>query len=130
MTKATAFIIALPLIALVSAASSFAQGGNVTVAPPARLSATAQQGQAAFLRNCQQCHGAWGQGSEQGPPLIHKIYEPSHHADSAFFFAITRGSRQHHWRFGDMPLQPQVKPDEIPAIIRFVREVQESNGIR
>ena len=44
--------------------------------------------------------------------------------------AVQRGARQHHWNFGDMPPQPQVTPEEIRAIIRFVREVQEANGIR
>lgn len=132
MTAKPIFLVAAALLgaALLAPWIGTAQGTDGTIVTPSRLSMAAQRGQAAFQQNCQQCHGDWGQGSDKGPPLIHKIYEPSHHGDPAFFFAITRGSRQHHWRFGDMPAQPQVKPDDIPAIIRFVREVQEANGIR
>lgn len=130
MTVKLHFFAALFVTAVMIAGLDTAHGAEVPVTQPQRLSAEAQRGKAAFEQYCQQCHGDWGQGSQSGPPLIHKIYEPSHHGDAAFFFAITRGSRQHHWNFGNMPPQPQVKQDDIPAIIRFVREVQEVNGIR
>ncbi len=39
------------------------------------------------------------------------------------------GVRAHHWRFGPMPAQPQLTRQEIAAIIRYVRELQEANGI-
>ncbi len=99
------------------------------VTMPASLSPMARLGQMSYTRNCAACHGPQGGGTRQGPPLIHRIYEPSHHADIAFVMAIQRGTRQHHWPFGDMPPQPQVSQDEIDAIIRFVREVQRANGI-
>jgi mono/diheme cytochrome c family protein len=36
-------------------------------------------GQAVFTKNCAACHGLDAVGSAgNGPPLIHKIYEPSH----------------------------------------------------
>lgn len=106
-------------------------------APPAEstfvvmpaLSEVALAGQSAFTDNCARCHGANGGGTNQGPPLIHIIYEPSHHGDMAFVLAAQNGSRAHHWRFGDMPPQPQVTSTEIAAIIQFVREVQRANGI-
>lgn len=120
--------VAAAIVALSGASFAEIQSRGAVI-PPASLSPLAQQGRVLFEKNCARCHGNWGQGGERGPPLIHKIYEPSHHADAAFFFAVTRGSRQHHWRFGNMPPQPQVKPDDIPAIIRFVREVQEANGL-
>jgi mono/diheme cytochrome c family protein len=94
-----------------------------------QLSALAVEGQAAFSANCAQCHGPNGGGTDQGPPLIHPIYEPNHHADMAFVLAARNGSRAHHWQFGNMPPQPQVSETEIAAIIQFVREVQRANGI-
>lgn len=93
------------------------------------LSALALTGQQVFAENCAVCHGENGAGSEQGPPLIHDIYNPGHHADLAFRRAVTRGVRRHHWAFGDMPAQPQVSASELRAIIGFVRSVQRENGI-
>jgi hypothetical protein len=57
------------------------------------------------------------------------IYRPGHHADVAFQLAARRGVRAHHWRFGDMPPQPTVPADALPAITRYVRELQQANGI-
>ncbi len=94
-----------------------------------RLSATARAGKGGFDANCAACHGENGAGSPQGPPLVHDIYNPGHHPDRAFFRAIRSGVPGHHWRFGDMPPQPNVRADEFAAIVRYVRELQEANGI-
>ena len=101
---------------------------RVDVKVPA-LSAMARKGEASYDENCAACHGANAGGSDQGPPLVHKIYNPGHHADAAFFIAAQRGVRGHHWPFGDMPAQPQVDQRQISDIIRFVRELQIANGI-
>ena len=93
------------------------------------LTSLAIQGRVAFVQNCAGCHGENGGGTNQGPPLVHGIYEPNHHSDTAFVLAARNGSRAHHWRFGDMPAQPHVTDVEINAIIQFVREVQRANGI-
>jgi len=93
------------------------------------LSTPAKVGLTLFQDNCAACHGDNGSGSDQGPPLIHKIYEPGHHGDGAFFVAASRGVRSHHWRFGNMPPQPQVTARQVEKIVRFVREVQAANGI-
>lgn len=93
------------------------------------LSPQAQRGRAAFAKNCAACHGATGGGSENGPPLVHRIYEPGHHGDGAFRHAIAQGARAHHWKFGDMPAQPQVTAAETAAMLRFVRDMQQANGI-
>ena len=93
------------------------------------LSAVATIGQKAFDASCAGCHGARGSGTDQGPPLIHDIYNPGHHADSAFYTAAKRGVGQHHWRFGNMPAQPRVSDSQMTAIIRYVRELQRANGI-
>jgi mono/diheme cytochrome c family protein len=95
-----------------------------------RLTAEATAGQAAFDANCAKCHGANGTGGTgKGPPLIHPIYNPGHHGDESFFRAARYGVRAHHWKFGDMPAQPQVSDAELAEIVAYVREVQVANGI-
>ncbi len=101
----------------------------VDVAEP-RLSETAAAGKELFDNECSACHGASGSGSEYGPPLIHRIYHSGHHGDMSFYLAVRKGTQAHHWDFGDMPPQPQVRPGDIPAIILYIREVQAANGIR
>ncbi len=93
------------------------------------LTAQAVAGEKAFNANCITCHGANAGGSDKGPPLVHQIYEPGHHADMSFVLAAKRGVRAHHWKFGNMPPQPDVSDAEIAAIIRYVRELQVANGI-
>jgi len=93
------------------------------------LSPTARAGQAAFEGNCAACHGPTAGGTDQGPPLVHKWYEPAHHADAAFVLAAKRGVAQHHWKFGSMPPQPQIGERSLQQIIAYVRELQRANGI-
>ena len=93
------------------------------------LSPVAEAGRAAFEANCASCHGPAAAGTDQGPPLVHRIYEPGHHADAAFVLAAKRGVPQHHWRFGAMPPQPQVGKRSLQQIIAYVRELQHANGI-
>lgn len=93
------------------------------------LSEASVKGQAVFRDNCSQCHGGKAQGTQQGPPLIHKYYEPNHHADGAFYRAATHGVISHHWRFGNMPPIRTVTTEDMSKIISFVREVQKANGI-
>jgi len=94
------------------------------------LSTDAKRGKLAFEENCVSCHGVNGAGSENGPPFIHKIYEPSHHGDAAFYLAARNGVRAHHWRFGDMPPVEGVSDQEVEYIVAYVREVQRANGIQ
>jgi mono/diheme cytochrome c family protein len=93
------------------------------------LSPVAQAGQEAFRANCARCHGPTAGGTDRGPPLIHRLYVPGHHADAAFVLAAKRGASQHHWQFGDMPPQPQVGERSLQQIITYVRELQQANGI-
>lgn len=87
-------------------------------------------GEAVFKLNCAACHGVNAVGIEgRGPPLVHKIYEPSHHADAAFVLAVRNGVRSHHWRFGDMPPVDGVTPQQVDAIIAYIRALQRANGI-
>ncbi len=94
-----------------------------------KLSKLAMKGKAEFETNCAMCHGKNAAGTNSGPPLVHDIYNPGHHADDAFFAAAKRGVRSHHWSFGNMPALPHVKRAQIRLIIRYIRELQRANGI-
>lgn len=96
---------------------------------PVVLSAEALAGMKPYNRSCAGCHGETGVGTKLGPPLMHKIYNPGHHADESFVRAVRNGVQQHHWQFGDMPPRPEVTDEEIALIVRFVRELQVSQGI-
>ncbi|MHC0054071.1 c-type cytochrome [Actibacterium sp. D379-3] len=110
-------------------APASAKDALVSVAVP-DLSPTAQMGQAVFNAKCAACHGDNAAGRDgMGPPLIHKIYEPGHHGDGSFVRAARQGVKSHHWRFGNMPPVKGVTDAEIGAVITYVREVQQANGI-
>lgn len=102
---------------------------QVTVVVP-ELVGQAASGALVFERACMACHGANAAGGPGGPPLVHKIYEPAHHADGAFMLAVRNGVRQHHWDFGSMPPVADVSSAEIASIISYVRTLQRANGIR
>ena len=112
----------------VSAATE--EGGALAVVTVPELSGAAKAGEALFNANCSACHGKNAAGVDgSGPPLVHRIYEPSHHGDIAFQMAAAQGVRQHHWRFGDMPKVSGVTPADVEQIIVYVRELQRANGI-
>jgi len=94
------------------------------------LSAQATKGKSIYEANCSACHSQNGSGTDKGPPLIHKIYEPSHHGDASFQRAAKNGVRAHHWPFGNMPPVPTVNQDDVALIVKYIRELQRANGIR
>ena len=126
------FVAAVLILGVVTVISRFvtppADAVPVAVKVP-ELTPAARNGKLAFDDNCAACHGDSGAGSDQGPPLVHDIYNAGHHADTAFLIAAQRGVPRHHWNFGDMPAQPQVSRQDIEAIVRYVRELQAANGI-
>lgn len=86
-------------------------------------------GEERFNGLCARCHGMAGRGTNMGPPLVHKIYEPSHHADFAFMRAAMQGVRAHHWKFGNMPKISEATPDDVTKIIPYIRWLQRQAGI-
>ena len=134
---ATWIVAVLGLLILAGCAAEdpprYQDGGNDTGAPVAvtvpALSAQAQAGEAVFNANCALCHGVNAAGTNLGPPLVHKIYEPSHHQDFSFRKAVQKGVQSHHWQFGNMVPVPGVADDDIERIICYVRELQRANGI-
>lgn len=94
------------------------------------LTGNAVIGEKVFTAKCAACHGEAGAGnSEKGPPLIHKIYEPSHHGDMAFLVAALNGVRQHHWDFGNMLPIEGITQGEVAMVVDYIRQVQRANGI-
>lgn len=117
--------------AVVVAPGTSSAAPMVEVMLPAEFSAQAGQGETYYNAVCASCHGANAAGQDGiAPPLVHRIYEPSHHGDAAFFLAARNGVRAHHWKFGNMPAVEQPLTDaELGAIVAYVRELQRANGI-
>lgn len=124
---ALAIVLALALAAGLALPPSGRAAQPAVTVPP--LTGETLAGANLFTRYCAVCHGAVGDGTDKGPPLIHRVYEPGHHSDVSFVIAVRQGVRAHHWRFGDMPPVDGVGDEEIARIIAFVRAVQRANGI-
>ncbi len=105
--------------------SKLSSGDSVAV----KASAEFSDGERLFNNNCAGCHGAGALGTDRGPTFLSKIYEPSHHGDSAFRLAVKKGVRAHHWNFGDMPKISGISSGEVSQIISYVRWIQRENGI-
>ncbi|MBX3685446.1 MAG: cytochrome c [Rhodocyclaceae bacterium] len=120
---------ALLLLATLLAGSAMAQGMQVPK-PSAGLMPNPNIGKPLFDTHCASCHGADLEGSDKGPPMLHKVYQPSHHSDMAFQMAVKNGSRAHHWNFGDMKPVEGVTADEVAHITAYVRMQQRKAGIR
>ena len=102
----------------------------VDIVIPESFSQQAQIGKTAFDANCAGCHGVDAVGQNGvAPPLVHVIYEPSHHGDESFQRAIAMGVRGHHWPFGDMPPVEGLTRADVATIIAYIRELQRANGI-
>lgn len=130
-------LIGLAVVALLAAAAwglwprhhaehAMRESPDIAVATPLT---TAMPGEKPFNAKCAVCHGQHAAGTRQGPPLVHRYYEPGHHSDMAFVLAVRRGVRAHHWRFGNMAPVPGVSDTEIRDIIDYVRALQRANGI-
>ena len=122
-------------VAIGIAAVLFAQekpntGQTVSAINIPELSATEMEGQQLFNANCSACHGKNATGTDNGPSLIQKIYQPRLHADGAFFIAAKSGARAHHWQFGSMPPVEGVEKQEVARIVEYVRALQRANGIK
>ena len=112
---------------------SDARVGNTALAEvllPSALSQSAQIGKRAFEAKCVACHGVNAAGQVGvAPPLVHKIYEPSHHGDESFQRAVSLGVRAHHWRFGNMPAVEGLTRGDVAMVATYIRELQRANGI-
>ena len=111
--------------------SEIAEGGPIVqVQLPDELSQQAALGKNIFEAKCSECHGENAAGQNGvAPPLVHKIYEPSHHSDMAFVLAAQNGVRAHHWNFGNMPKIEGLTQGDVKMVAAYVRELQRANGI-
>ena len=97
---------------------------------PDQISDLGLLGKNIFELKCQSCYGINAASChEMGPPLVHKIYEPSHHSDQSFYRAEALGVKSHHRRFGNMAAVEDLTKGDVKAIISYVRELQRENGI-
>ena len=110
-------------------ANTESRGSEGAPVTESALSVTARAGAELFNENCSACHGVGATGTSQGPPLIDRIYHPSHHPDFSIRNAVRQGVRQHHWLFGDMAPVDGVSSDEVEEIICYIRETQRADGI-
>ena len=105
-------------------------GALAAVKLPPSFEEQEQLGKRAYDVVCASCHGVNGQGQDGvAPPLVHKIYEPSHHGDMAFVLAAQNGVRAHHWKFGNMPVVEGVTNEDVLNIVAYIRALQRANGI-
>ncbi|WP_342069984.1 c-type cytochrome [Yoonia algicola] len=102
----------------------------VEVAIPATFTEQQAMGQIAFEANCAACHGVNAAGRDGvAPPLVHKIYEPSHDGDEAFQRAVALGVQAHHWPFGNMAAIEGLTRADVATIVSYIRSLQVENGI-
>lgn len=104
--------------------------GRMAAAAQSFLAEGTAPGAALYAGKCAECHGMGGTGTEKGPPLVNRIYEPGHHGDDAFRRAVREGTPAHHWKFGDMPPVDGLSDRQIDDIIVYVRALQVAAGIR
>ena len=117
------------LIAALAACESGATNPEAAKPAGGATPADLQIGEAKFGASCAGCHGVRAVGTKQGPPLVHKVYEPNHHADVAFQRAAENGVRAHHWEFGNMPKIEGLTAGDVDHIILYVRWLQREAGI-
>ena len=120
-----------PLPAQATGSSSPTTGGALVTIQMPPIEGNAAIGQRIFETTCTGCHGSNGTGVDgAGPPLIHRVYEPSHHGDEAFQRAVAYGVQSHHWPFGNMPAVEGLTRGDVAMVVAYIREIQRANGIQ
>ena len=122
-------VVAIGVAGLALAACGGGGGDGATEGDPL-AGGDAGRGQQLFTQSCAACHGAQGVGTAAGPPLVHEVYEPSHHGDAAFLRAVQQGVEPHHWEFGPMPAVPGLDTQDVADIVAYVRQLQRDAGIQ
>lgn len=123
------FSILVMLTLLLLPLSSTIAATRYTIDNPPKVPGKYVSGMEKFRSLCSGCHGKWGNGTSQGPPLMHGFYKPSHHGDPAFYRAVLKGVQAHHWHFGDMPPVPGATQKDVDILLPFIRWLQRENGI-
>lgn len=136
MSRWVPVILVVPILLWVACSPSTSESGpkDTSEQKPMRSSSIKTptefaKGEALFLNHCARCHGTGTVGTNNGPPLVHKIYEPNHHGDPSFHRAVQMGVQAHHWSFGNMPRIEGVGPGDVDAMVAYVRWLQRQAGI-
>lgn len=119
---------ALLVVVAVGVGIVLTAGGSDEPDQPATGADLVAAGGEVFAESCSTCHGDDLRGTFVGPPLLHEIYLPDHHPDSAIRAAVANGVTPHHWDFAGMPPIP-LDADEVDAVIAYIRAEQEAAGI-
>lgn len=120
-----------PLITSIclAAATAWAATGSALAAETIEIPFKLARGQMLYEKYCSSCHGLELDGTNQGPPLVHPFYKPSHHGDQAFYRAALQGTRQHHWNFGDMKPVEGMTPKKMDSLVPYVRYYQQQKKL-
>mgnify|MGYP003706315529 CR=1 FL=1 len=113
---------------LIAGSPAVAQMDPSSVRLPAMTPAL-NLGKLSYDAKCASCHGVNTAGTDKGPTFLHRVYHPGHHGDGAFYMAPKKGTRAHHWKFGDMPPVDEISDAQIKNIISYVRALQNANGV-
>lgn len=107
------------------------EGTDIVQITVPELTGNAILGEKIFNLKCAACHGQNAVGTEGvAPPLVHKVYEPNHHGETAFVLAAKNGVHAHHWSFGNMPPVDGVTDGDVKMVVAYIRALQQANGIR
>jgi mono/diheme cytochrome c family protein len=79
---------------------------------------------------CATCHGADLNGTSMGPSFLQALYAPSRLTDRAVHDAVANGMQPTNWSFGPMPALTHLDDDDVDAILAYIRQIQQQNGIR
>ena len=115
----------ISVIASAAVVSACLLGAAANAAETVQIPFKLAKGQLLYEKYCASCHGQQLDGTDKGPPLIHPFYKPSHHGDQSFYRAALKGTRQHHWNFGDMEPVPGITPGKMDRIVPYVRYYQQ-----
>ena len=102
---------------------------RVQASEPVEIPFHLARGQLLYEKYCSSCHGIDLAGSNEGPPLLHAFYKPSHHGDQSFYRAALQGVKQHHWEFGDMKPVTGMTPKKVESVVSFVRFYQKQKKL-
>ena len=119
----------LSLASLIAVASNAQAQTAAVPTPSSGLMPNPAKGKGLFVQKCASCHGVDLKGSDTGPAVLHRVYEPSHHGDAAFQNAAANGARAHHWKFGNMPAVKGLTPDDVAHVTAYIRMEQRKVGI-
>ena len=92
--------------------------------PDSKYKPSISQGKSSYQSHCMKCHGINLLGTTRGPSLLDNVYNPSHHSDLSFYIAVKNGVKQHHWKFGDMPMITGLTPERVSDIVSYIRWMQ------